>query len=153
MKTKDEIWIILAPIVQELGMELFDIDLPSERGGTVRVYISKGKSGIIQVDDCALVSQRILDHPQIEEIVPGRCVLEVSSPGINRKLAMKEHFFGAIGERIKVKFKDTQGSKVIVGPLQSFDGAAMELKDETSGKICSVKFSDVSEARVDFLFS
>ena len=114
------------------------------------------KSGV-DVEDCARVSRRILELENIEEILPGAAELQVSSPGINRKLSRSEHFSAAVGERLKVTLRDQAGSKRSVrGLLQKFDGTTLWLqldKDESpnTGEFC-VALSQVDAARVDFVF-
>ena len=180
--TKQEIWEIIAPLVAAEGLVLFDL-IPSPGGyGAMQVFITtdqptkaaasgdtNGLNGsqtrvsdaasktAVGIEDCARVSRRILDLDNIDEILPGAAELQVSSPGINRKLTRPEHFSGAIGERLKVTLLDQAGSKRSVrGLLQKFDGTSLWLqldKSETpsAGELC-VELSQVNAARVDFVF-
>lgn len=161
MKSREEQWELLSSLSREEGLELFDVTWPAPRAATLKVFVAKKEKGVgVDVDECAALSRRILDHPDVEELLPGRCMLEVSSPGINRKLRLPEHFADAIGERVRVGFHEKAPSsdekpskRTVTGILLGFDGEHLELKEENSSRVWSIAFPDVTEARVDFLFT
>lgn len=156
-----ELWKILSELIEREDLTLFDIDLPSSGSGVLRVYIHSPEG--IQHSHCAEVSQRILNHPRVEEMMPGRTTLEVSSPGVNRKLTRSEHFSSALGERVRVTYRLSSDAaavgankNTITGLLQSFDGEVLSIeaegkKDEPVKNI-SVPLRNVEAARIDFSF-
>ena len=150
---RTEAWKILSELAQLVGVELFDVDLPGIHGGVLRVYLFGGKDRGITHEQCAAMSNLILDHARVEELMPGSTTLEVSSPGINRKLTRGEHFEGAVGERVRVTFLSHPEEKrqTVFGTLLSFDGSQLSLEDERAATVV-VPFSDLQEARVDYLF-
>jgi ribosome maturation factor RimP len=164
------VWERVRRVAEEVGVELFDIDFPSEGGGhsgVLRVYIMRTKpsetpvEGIegddrrpgVSLEDCARVSKKLIDIDEQEGIIPDNCSLEVSSPGINRRLRLPDHFRGAVGERVKVKYRDAAaGMKVITGILKAVSGDKLEIAgEEKSGEVV-VDLAEVKEARVDFRF-
>ena len=82
-------------------------------------------------------------------------MLEVSSPGVNRRLRLPQHFPGAVGERVRVKFR-SEGNvyRVVTGVLFAVDGDVLFVNDEQSKQKepIRVSLSDIKEARVDFKF-
>lgn len=165
---KQEIWDLIAPLVEAEGLVLFDL-IPSPGGfGSMQVFISspyaaakpngeESAKGGVSVEDCARISRRILDMERIEEILPGAAELQVSSPGVNRKLSRPEHFSAAVGERLKVTLHDENGAKRSVrGFLQKFDGTSLWLLLDKSEKASTeqmcVELSQIDAARVDFVF-
>ena len=184
------LWARIEQVAQEEGVELFDLDLPSDtaRGGVLKVYITKGGaaqagtslvSGVdtfaaedinesetkvteepvvrrtgISFEDCVRVSKRILDIDEQQEIIPANCTLEVSSPGINRKLRLLQHFSGALGERVKVKYRDltTGATHVVSGHVRRVDGEAILLENEAKKEEVLVSYAEIRDARVDFKF-
>ncbi len=175
------LWSTIEEIAREEGVELFDVELPSDtrRGGALRVYITKPKTsgvvsaergnngaddvvaeggesprGGISFEECVRVSKRILDLDEQQELIPGNCTLEVSSPGINRKLRLPAHFQGALGERVRVKFRSTEtGATVVVnGIVRQASLDSVEVEGETKKEIVSIPLSGIKEARVDFKF-
>ena len=158
---KDNIWHKIEPIVKSRGLEIFDIEAPSSNNGFLRVYITRAvingsanKSGLsVDISDCAKVSKDILNHSEVEEILPGDSKLEVSSPGINRKLSRAEHFAQAVGERVRVVVRENENKKeVLRGLLVSFDGKEMKIDDESLKATKTVAIDSITEARVDFNF-
>lgn len=175
------LWSTIDSIVREEGVQLFDIDLPPDtsRGGALKVFITRPKGaganvdgdsvpepaeadseqgevtrGGISFEDCVRVSKRILDIDEQQEIIPGNCTLEVSSPGINRRLRLPEHFEGAVGERIKIKFRNAESGAMVVmhGTVREASDQVVLVEGEGKNEIVSIPLSEIKEARVDFKF-
>ncbi|NMC64207.1 MAG: hypothetical protein GYA55_13665 [SAR324 cluster bacterium] len=155
MKNREELWSILESLAREEDLELFDVSWPAPRGPVLRVFVSKEARGAsVDVEECASLSKRILNSPYIEELAPGNCSIEVSSPGINRRLRLPEHYIAAVGERVKVTLIDavSKSKRTVTGMLLSCDGKKLRLGVEKSSEKLEVPLENVSEARVDFLF-
>jgi len=155
MKNREELWSILESLAREENLELFDVSWPAPRGPILRVFVSKeAKGALVDVEECASLSKRILNSSCIEELVPGNCSLEVSSPGINRRLRLPKHYIAAVGERVKVTFVDdgSKSKRTVTGMLLSCDGKSLGLEIGNSSEKLEVPLENVSEARVDFLF-
>ena len=120
------------------GYEFYDIEILKQYGQKIlRVYIDSPNG--ITLNDCETVSRAfnlILDaleekEPEIikEAGLTDNYVLEISSPGIERKLIKPEHFYSNIGKNILVILKEPiNGSKKYVGELLSYDSGALILK-------------------------
>ncbi len=164
------LWKTIDEVATSEGVELFDVEMPrdggSGRSGVVRVYITKQggvdaegveeapeRRNTVTFEDCVRVTKRLLDIDEQEAFVPEHCVLEVSSPGINRTLRLPWHFTGAVGERVRLKFRDGQNAYVVsTGTLRSAREGLLELESEEKKEVLLVKLQDVKEARVDFKF-
>jgi len=134
----------------------------------VRVYITKSAAAIpedseesperrssVTFEDCVRVTKRLLDIDEQNAFVPASCVLEVSSPGINRTLRLPVHFSGAVGERVRLKFRNSQNSyQVVTGQLRAVtDGVLeVEVEEKKHKDTLSIPLAEVKEARVDFKF-
>ena len=89
--TRDELGELLEPTIERLGYELSDLEVKLGGGsGVVRVFIDHPDG--IGLDDCEKVSLAVSALLDVEDPVPGNYDLEVSSPGLNRKLTKVEHF-------------------------------------------------------------
>src|SRR5690348_18018364 len=103
------------------GLELVKAEL---RGGgkarMLRLYIDK--PGGVSHEDCANVSREVGTILDVEDAVPGGSyVLEVSSPGLDRKLSRAVDFERFVGNRIKLTTRDlVNGSRHFDGTLESF---------------------------------
>ncbi len=101
---REQLIELLEPAVEQLGFELADLEAHFGRGrGVLRIFIDR-EAGIT-VDDCAEVSHQVSALLDVEDPIPGDYNLEVSSPGLDRRLTKAEHFERFAGERVKVKLK------------------------------------------------
>ena len=95
---------MIQPGVEHLGYELIDVE--SHQGKkSVKIIVYIDHLNGINIDDCVLITKTI--SPIIDDDSNLRDIysLEVSSPGLNRKLILKEHYDQFIGNVIKVKLK------------------------------------------------
>lgn len=109
------------------GLHLVDVEL---KGGNsnllLRVYIDK--AGGVSHADCALVSEQLSAILDVEDIFPGRYVLEVSSPGLDRKLTKPSDFTYFSGRRARLVLKEAVGEqKVLEGRLAGFDNGRVRM--------------------------
>ena len=98
---------ILTSVVSAAGFSLFDFQPAVGNRGVLRVFVFRKdrESPLPSLDDCSEIARNLLDHPLVEQLMPGESTLEVSTPGVNRQLKTLEHFKGAVGERIRVKWR------------------------------------------------
>ena len=88
--------------VESLGANLYDIVSTKEHDRNIfRVLVTTANG--ISLDKCAEISRMISPILDVDEPMNGEYILEVSSPGIERKLRTKEHFKASVGEKVKVK--------------------------------------------------
>ena len=128
---------IIKNIVEDNGCELYDIEITKEGDNKFyRVYITK--PGGVNLNDCEKINNLISPIFDIEDPIKEKYFLEVSSPGIERKLTKKRHFEKSIGERVKITTID--GEK-IKGVLKSFidNKAIVENKEIEFDKIKKAK--------------
>lgn len=100
--TAEAVWQIAQPIVDELGLSLWDVRFLKEGAGWyLRVFIDK--DGGVTIEDCENVS-RALDKPLDDQnIIEQSYCLEVCSPGLERELVRDFHFEKFIGSDVLVK--------------------------------------------------
>lgn len=119
--TRDELVRLLEPTVESLGYELSDLEVRiGGRHGALRVFIDKPDG--IGLADCEKVSRAISALLDVEDPLPGQYDLEVSSPGLDRKLTKTEHFQRFEGETVKVQTRfPIAGRRRFRGTLVSAD--------------------------------
>ncbi|MBX7137888.1 MAG: hypothetical protein K1X83_07885 [Oligoflexia bacterium] len=158
MNSDGAIWGVVKAVAEAQGFRLFDLDLPSSARSVLRVFITRDGAATVTLDDCAALSRKLEHTPGFEDLLPERCVLEVSSPGINRRLRLPEHFSAAVGERVKLTIEGSSPSAAIIkggvltGVLKNFDGTNLTVGVEEALHEVAVPLTDVARARVDFLF-
>lgn len=94
-------------IVENSGLKLYDIVKLKENNKDIFRVVVSSKDGV-NLDKCAEISRVISPLLDVEEPMGGKYNLEVSSPGIERKLKKIEHFIASVGEKVKVKNIDTE---------------------------------------------
>lgn len=113
-----------ALVVSE-GMELVDLEYRREgRRWMLRLFIDK--DGGVTLDDCASISRELGDLLDVKDVIPQSYVLEVSSPGLNRRLRKKEHFSRFAGQQVRLRLvAPIEGRKNIVGELEGIEDEAV----------------------------
>ena len=137
---------MLEPTVERLGYELVDVEVRLVgRDGLVRLYIDSAKG--IGLDDCESVSRAVGALLDVEDPVPGHYSLEVSSPGLDRKLTKSEHFQRFIGHIVKVKLRmPLDGRRRFRGELQS--QSEENIVVEVDGQSHSLPLTMIDTARL-----
>lgn len=94
---------LLEPVMEENNFELVDVEYVKEAGNWyLRAYIDK--EGGITINDCELVNRTLSDIMDKEDFIPDAYILEVSSPGLGRKLKKDKDFRRSIGNDVDIKF-------------------------------------------------
>jgi ribosome maturation factor RimP len=131
-------------IVENNDLKLYDIVTTKEHDRNIFRVVVTSKDGV-NLDKCAEISRLISPLLDIEEPLNGVYNLEVSSPGIERKLKKKEHFLASVGELVKVKNYETE---VFKGELLSADDEKIIVKTEFGEE--EVKYDNILSAATYF---
>lgn len=115
----------------------------------LRVYIDK--PGGVTHGDCELISEnlgRLLDQ---EDAVPGEgYTLEVSSPGVERKLSKPRDFERVVGQKIRLAVREPiEGQTHLEGRLAQFAGQTLAV-EISPGHLVQVPLDDVQKAKLKF---
>jgi len=123
----------LEPVVESHNIELYDIEFIVEHGRKVlRLYIEQ--DGGISLDECELISRAVEASLDANDPIPSAYVLEVSSPGIERKLVKDSHYQLNIGKPVAVKLKKPFGEnnqKNFRGVLVALEETAVVISTES----------------------
>ena len=145
----------LEPLVERtvcgLGYQLADFEYINN-GGMLRVFIEKlhetnpgvGQAGVT-VADCESVSRQLQHVLEVEGIAYGR--LEVSSPGLDRRLKKARDFARFIGHEAQVRLRrPVDGRRNFVGTVRAVEGERVELEFE--GSKVDFEMADLDRARL-----
>ena len=137
---------MLEPTIEGLGYELSDLEAKlGGRSGVVRIFIDHPDG--ISLDDCEKVSLAVSALLDVEDPLPGQYNLEVSSPGLDRKLTKSEHFQRFAGETVKVQMRfPIEGRKRFRGTLVSSDDENIVV--EVDGESHSLPLKTIDTARL-----
>jgi ribosome maturation factor RimP len=134
-------------VAQYEGLEVVEVEWRGSGRGLLRIFVDK--PGGVLLDDCAAVSRQVSTILDAEDVVPGGAYqLEVSSPGLDRKLIKPADYQRFVGSKVKVKLKNPlDGRQQFTGVLSdpAEDGFAVEL---TPAETVRLKFADVQQTRL-----
>ena len=113
---------LIEPVVTGLGYDLWGMDhLTQGRHSVLKIYID-AENGI-EVDDCAKVSRQLSGVLEVEDPIRGNYTLEVSSPGLDRRLYTLVQFEAFKGATIKLTLsRPFNGKRRFTGLLCGVEG-------------------------------
>ena len=132
-------------VVESMGLSLYDIVTVSEFGSTIYRVMINAKDGI-SLDKCGEVTRILNPLLDVTPPVSGDYRLEVSSPGIERKLKTLKHFKSSISEKVKVVLISNE---VLRGPLLKVEGSNVTVNDEHQGEQ-TVPFDEIIKVSTYF---
>ena len=123
----DELSDLLASTVAPLGLELVDLE---RRSTSVRVVVDR--VGGVDLEAIAAATRAVSAVLDAHDPFPGqRYTLEVSSPGVERRLRTPQHFERAVGETVSVRtVAGGKGERRVTGRLTSADAHGFVLEGE-----------------------
>jgi ribosome maturation factor RimP len=132
-------------VVESMGLSLYDIATVSEFGATIYRVMIDSEDGV-SLDKCGEVTRIISPLLDVTPPVSGDYRLEVSSPGIERKLKSLGHFQKSVGEKVKVVLISNE---VLKGKLTKVEGNKVTIKDEQVGEQ-TVSYDEITKASTYF---
>ena len=121
-KIEEKVEQLVKDPIEKLGYSLYDVEYVKEGPEYyLRIYIDK-ESGI-DSNDCEKVSNEINEILDKADYIKEQYYLEVSSPGIERKLRKDKHLEQNISKNVEIKLfkKDNNGEKEYTGKLKAFN--------------------------------
>jgi ribosome maturation factor RimP len=109
------------------GLHLVDVELKGGNSNALlRVYIDKA-AGVSHAD-CQLVSEQLSAMLDVEDLIPGRYTLEVSSPGLDRKLTKPSDYTYFVGRRARLVLREAiEAQTVWEGRLAGLENGRVRL--------------------------
>lgn len=140
------------PIVQEEGLELFNLEFKkSGYKWFLRIYLDK--EGGINLNDCEKVSKQLSAKLDEEDVIPRSYTLEVSSPGLDRPLLSEQDYKKFKGKWIRIKTTEAiDGQRNFKGRLANYaDGIVtleMQIK-KNEMKSVLIPYRTIANARLE----
>jgi len=142
---------ILTPIAQAQGCELYDLEYVKEGGDRIlRLFIDKEEG--IDIDDCERVSRAVEQVLDEQDLVPGEYRLQVSSPGVERKIKTPAHYARFKGHKMEIRLfaphEPVSGRKKFTGKLTAFDGNQATITTPEDDQSYTFDLRDISSCRL-----
>jgi len=132
------------PLLAAMGLELYDLEVSR---GQVRVTVTR--DGGVDLDTLEAASKALSAYLDAHDPMPGRYTLEVSSPGLERRLRTPAQFKGAIGETVTLRIvPEGAAAERVTGRLAQASDDGVEL--ETTEGPRAARYDEVERARTVF---
>jgi ribosome maturation factor RimP len=144
----DRVRAMVDPMLSDEEIELVDIEYRREsRGWVLRLYLDK--EGGVTLDDCTRISQEIGRSLDVEDLIQTPYTLEISSPGLTRRLKTEKDFMKHQGNLIKVRtISPIDHRRQFKGKLLGVSENRIEM--ETDGGVFQIPLSNVGKANLEF---
>jgi ribosome maturation factor RimP len=127
MSVDDRVRDVVLPVLSAHDVDLYDVDIQGPR-----VQVKVDRAGGIDLDVLSAVTRAVSRALDDADPIGHQYTLEVSSPGLERKLRTPEHFAGAVGEVVKVRTKpEVEGERRVQGVLSAADDAGITVDGRT----------------------
>lgn len=139
---------LIAPLAAQHELDLWGLELASGPGRSVlRVFVDTPEG--ITVDQCARLSRDLSVLLDVEDPIPGRYTLEVSSPGLDRIFFRPEQMAAYLGQEVSLALREPEaGRRTLRGTLLRVDGSTVVLDE--AGAEQAVDFSHVKRAQLRY---
>lgn len=143
---------LISTRVEALGFELFELRIGGTRARpTVQIRIDRLDGGTVTVDDCAAVSRAVEAKLDEDGSLGERYTLEVSSPGLERRLRNAADWHRFVGRRASVSSPALNGrEEVEILAVAGEPGAEIVVLRDERGHEQRVALADVKDARLAF---
>jgi ribosome maturation factor RimP len=132
-------------LLSNLGLELYDLELVK---GTLNVTVHR--AGGVDLESLTTANRAISQWLDLHDPIPGRFTLDVSSPGLERRLRTVEHFRSARGEVVTLREqREGQPTRRLEGTLRDVSDEAVVLDDASLGEVL-VALNSIERARTVF---
>lgn len=147
MERVERIREIAQRVATSEGMELVDVEyLGRGPGAVLRIFLDK--PGGITVGDCQAVSQQVGTILDVEDVIEGSYTLEVSSPGLDRKLLKPSDYQRFAGRLVKVVLRGPrQGPRRFQGRLLGMEEERVQV-DTGEGQVVQFGYDEIEKANL-----
>jgi len=138
----------LTAMVADEGLELLATEVAGSGPKTVLRLVVDGPDGV-SLDQCASISRQASAMLDVEDPILHSYTLEVSSPGLERRLYRREDYARYVGQRVKVRMHPTfREHRMVTGELLDAGSVAIRIFDDSGSEI-ELPLEEIFEARLE----
>jgi ribosome maturation factor RimP len=156
----DRVRAIADRVAASSGLEVLDLEfLGGGKARMLRVFLDKPAAGSdpmagVTHEDCANFSREFGTILDVEDVMPGSYTLEVSSPGLDRKLVKPADFTRFTGSRLKLMTRQpVNNNRHFEGRLESFQDGRLTLDLSVASHKSRKKMGDAAGTKVEIEFA
>ena len=145
---KDEFKNIIEPVVNRNKCILWGIEiLRGKKRNTLRVYIDSNDT--VDINDCENISKDLSYEPMLDISLGDDYILEVSSPGVDRKFFNIDQLDNFLGEELELRSKELiDGKRRFSGILSKCEEKYFYLKDLNNTNLIKFKFTELDMCKL-----
>jgi ribosome maturation factor RimP len=142
--TVERVRAVVEPVVAAADLELYDVELA---GPILRVLVDT--EGGVDLAVLGEVTRAVSEALDADDPLPGRYTLEVSSPGLERRLRTPAHFAAALGKKVRVRtVAGTEGERRVEGTLSAADDDGVTVATDEGDR--RLAYDEVERAKTVF---
>jgi ribosome maturation factor RimP len=156
----DRVRAIADRVADSSGLEVLDVEfLGGGKARMLRVFLDKPAAGNdplagVTHEDCANFSREFGTILDVEDVMPGSYTLEVSSPGLDRKLVKAADFTRFAGSRLKLTTRQpVNNNRHFEGRLESFENGRLTLDLSVASHKSRKKMGDAAGKKIEIEFA
>ncbi|WP_407944280.1 ribosome maturation factor RimP [Maridesulfovibrio sp.] len=135
------------PTIESMGLTLWGVEVTSANRPAVIIYIDSEDG--VSIDQCAEVSRDVGLMLEVEEVIDSAYVLEVSSPGLERKFFKPEQMSSYVGRKMDIALVfSIEGRKKFRGLLQETDEEGIQIKLEDQEDPIKIEWDRIKKAKL-----
>ena len=144
----DRVRQLVQQVVESQGYEVVEVELKGAgKSSVLRIFIDKADG--VSHRDCELVSEQVGTVIDVEDLIPSSYTLEVSSPGLDRKLVKESDYTRFDGKLARVQTRiPLNQQKVFRGRLQGLRDGKVRL-ELPKGNLLEIPLDVIQEARLE----
>ena len=139
---------IIEPVINRNNCLLWGIEIQrGKKKNTLRVFIDSNND--VDINDCESISRDLNYEPQIDLNLGEDYILEVSTPGIDRKFFDIKQLKDYVGQELDIKTKSIyEGRRKFIGKLIESDDSKLTIVKSDNSEEIAFKFSDIDLCRL-----
>ena len=153
MKTKtntdEKVLALIEPVANDLGYDVVRVRVMAGKRPTLQIMAERRSDGLMNVDDCAALSQAVSSTLEVEDPLRDAYVLEVSSPGLDRPLTSLKDFETYQGYLARIELdRLVEGRKRFRGILVGTDGCNVDINLDGETETAQIPFEWIAESKL-----
>jgi ribosome maturation factor RimP len=142
----DAIKGLLEPSLVHMGYSIYVVEQSGTDGRTLRIAIDKPE-GFISLDDCERVSK--VAGPLLDQagLIPASYLLEVSSPGAERRLRDRREYERFLGRKVNVRYRSGEAEVALEGVLAAVEDAGISIRGRRD-EVIHLPWTDIIAGRL-----
>ena len=156
----DRVRAIADRVAASSGLEILDVELlGGGKARMLRVFLDRPAAGNdplagVTHEDCANFSREFGTILDVEDVMPGPYTLEVSSPGLDRKLVKAADFTRFTGSRVRLMTRDpVNNNRHFEGRLERFEDGRLTLDLSVASHKSRKKMGDAAGKKIEIEFA